>query len=237
MASKKSKGTFVFYESFYNAINTIEDVNLKLQAYDLIAQYGLYNKKVSTNNTILKLAFEMIKPVIDSSDRRYITSVENGKKGGAPKGNKNAVKKQPKTTKKQPPNNQNNLNDNVNDNDNVDVNNNVNERNIGLFLSQNNYETFKNSYPNKTINEKEPIPKDFDFNKLMQAISASEFLKKNNNLSFAWFVTNYDKVINGTYENFTQSTTTAKNNDAVNTHAYTKEQLDSFFTNIDDWEF
>lgn len=234
MASKKSKGTFVFYESFYNAINAIEDVNLKLQAYDLIMQYGLYNKKVATNNAILKVAFEMIKPVIDNSDRRYITSVENGKKGGAPKGNKNAVKKQPKTTKKQPPNNQNNLNDNVNDNDNVNVNYNVNERDIGLFLSQNNYETFKNSYPNKIINKNEAIPNGFDFNKLMQAINASEFLKENNNLSFAWFVANYDKVINGNYKNFTQSTTIAKNDDVIRTHTYTQEEVNSFFTNLDE---
>ena len=227
MASKKSKGTFIFYESFYNAIKAIDDANLKLEAYELIMQYGLYNKKIATNNTILKVAFEMIKPVIDNSDRRYITSVENGKKGGAPKGNKNAQKKQPKTTKKQPLNNQNNLNDNVNDN--------VNERNIGLFLSQKDIETFKNNFPNKHIKEKEPITSNFDFNKLMQAINASEFLKSSDNLSFAWFVANYEAVINGNYKNFTQSTT-AKNTSTINTHNYTKEEVESFFTDLDKLE-
>ena len=235
MAGKKSKGTFIFYESFYNAIKAIDDANLKLEAYELIMQYGLYNKKIATSNAILKVAFEMIKPVIDNSDKRYITSVENGKKGGAPKGNKNAQKKQPKTTKKQPPNNQNNLNDNVNDNDNDNVNYNVNERNIGLFLSQKDIETFKNNYPNKHINEKEPITSDFDFNKLMQAINASEFLKSSDNLSFAWFVANYEAVINGNYKNFTQSTT-AKNESTINTHNYTKEEVESFFTDLDKLE-
>ena len=49
-----------------------------------------------------------IKPTIDSSMKRYKASVENGKKGGAPKGNNNA-KKQPtnnlQTTQEQPENN------------------------------------------------------------------------------------------------------------------------------------
>ena len=49
-----------------------------------------------------------IKPTIDSSMKRYKASVENGKKGGAPKGNNNA-KKQPEnnlqTTQEQPTNN------------------------------------------------------------------------------------------------------------------------------------
>lgn len=55
------------------------------------------------------MAFNFIKPQIDRNNRRY----ENGKKGGAPKGNTNAgkpVKKQPKNNQKQP-----NVNENVND--------------------------------------------------------------------------------------------------------------------------
>jgi hypothetical protein len=42
-----------------------------------------------------------IKATIDNSMKRYNTSIENGKKGGAPKGNNNA-KKQPETTQEQP---------------------------------------------------------------------------------------------------------------------------------------
>ena len=40
-----------------------------------------------------------LKPTIDSSIKKYIQSVENGKKGGAPKGNNNASK-QPKNNQK-----------------------------------------------------------------------------------------------------------------------------------------
>lgn len=50
--------------------------------------------------------FTLIKPQLDANNKRYL----NSKKGGAPKGNKNA-KNNLKTTEGQP-----NVNDNVNDN-------------------------------------------------------------------------------------------------------------------------
>jgi hypothetical protein len=72
----------------------IKDNDIKAQAYDIIVGYALYGKKPKTDEMILKIIFEMVKPIIENSGKRYNASIENGKKGGAPKGNKNAVKEQ-----------------------------------------------------------------------------------------------------------------------------------------------
>ena len=98
------------------------------------------------NTPMLQIFWKSIEYNLYENDKRYKTSVENGKLGGAPKGNKNALKNkydleqpnQPNSTKEQPKQlwvKQNNLNDNVNgngndnddgnDNDNDDVNGNV----------------------------------------------------------------------------------------------------------------
>lgn len=89
-----TRNSFVFYDSFYNALSMIKDNDIKAQAYDIIVGYALYGKKPKTNEMILKIIFEMVKPIIENSGKRYNASIENGKKGGAPKGNKNAVKEQ-----------------------------------------------------------------------------------------------------------------------------------------------
>ena len=123
------KESFVFYKSFYSAINELPN-EYKLEVLEAIMEYN-FNGIIPELTPVAKAMFLLMKPNIDNATQRYEASVENGKKGGAPKGNSNA-KKQPKTTKKQPKNNlkqpSNNLNvyvnDNVNDNDNVVVNNN-----------------------------------------------------------------------------------------------------------------
>ena len=55
---------------------------------------------------LLNALFLAFKPIIDNSISNYDAAVENGKKGGAPKGNQNArkypKKKQPKTTQNNP---------------------------------------------------------------------------------------------------------------------------------------
>lgn len=64
---------------------------------------------------ILEALWETIRPQLYANHQRYL----NGQKGGAPNGNQNARKKQPKNNQKQP-----NVNDNVNvkEDDNVDEN-------------------------------------------------------------------------------------------------------------------
>ena len=122
--------SFVFYKSFYDAIKTMPDEVEQAKAYKYIFEY-VFEGKEPKEKDFATAMFCMVKVNIDNAQKRYIASVENGKKGGAPKGNQNA-KKQPKnnlkTTQKQPKNNLNyndNVNVNVNDNDNVNNNNNI----------------------------------------------------------------------------------------------------------------
>ena len=89
------------YDSFLEAMKHLNDVEfrecvLKIRDYAL---EGIYEDSISP---MVNVIMAMAKPNIDSARRRYMASVENGKKGaefgklgGAPKGNQNARKKQP----------------------------------------------------------------------------------------------------------------------------------------------
>ena len=106
------KDSFIFYRSFYEAIKDLNNKD-QLNLFLAICELSL-NEEDTEIDGIANTIFKLMKPQILANNRRY----ENGKKGGAPKGNDNA-KKQPKnnldTTKKQP---NNNVNENVNVNDN-----------------------------------------------------------------------------------------------------------------------
>ena len=121
---KKPRESFVFYRSFYDAINKCP-ADSRLVLYEAITRYALDGIEPRFEG-ILDLVWTLVKPQLDANWKRYL----NGFKGGAPVGNQNAVK-QPKnnqkTTKKQP-------NVNVNDNDNVNVNDNKNE-NFDFYFS------------------------------------------------------------------------------------------------------
>ena len=116
------RDSFIFYRSFYEAAQDLEDAD-RLKFYDAVLEYALNGSETLTERSSARAVFKSVRPQIDVNNQRY----ENGKKGGAPRGNQNA-KKQPKTTKKQPKHNQNttkkqpNVNVNVNDNAN-DINN------------------------------------------------------------------------------------------------------------------
>ena len=67
-----------------------------------IRDYALEDIDEESQSPYVNIILAMAKPNIDSARRRYMASVENGKKGaefgklgGAPKGNQNARKKQP----------------------------------------------------------------------------------------------------------------------------------------------
>lgn len=91
--------------SFYEAMKALPD-NERLQLYDAICEYSLNGVAPQTLPVVANSLFIVMKPNIDSSNRRYNASALNGKKGGAPRGNQNA-KKQPKNNQtKQPKNKQ-----------------------------------------------------------------------------------------------------------------------------------
>ena len=122
MAKKEEKGSFVMYDSFLEAMKHLNDAEFR-ECVMKIRDYALEGIDEESQSPYVNIILAMAKPNLDSARRRYMASVENGKKGaefgelgGAPKGNKNASKKQPL---KQP------LDVDVDDNVNVNVNEDV----------------------------------------------------------------------------------------------------------------
>ena len=113
--------SFIFYKSFYESIKELDPLD-QVQIYDAIFKYQFEAEEIELKG-ICKSIFTLIIPQLEANNKRYL----NGLKGGAPKGNRNATKKQPKNnlelTKKQP-NVNDNENVNVNENENVNVNDN-----------------------------------------------------------------------------------------------------------------
>lgn len=118
--------SFVFFKSFYESIKRLPEEN-QLELYNAVCAYALYGEEPKKLSQLAEAIFILMKPNIDSAQKRYKANVENGKKGGAPKGNQNARKKiekqpndNPKTTEKQP-------NDNLNKDVDKDIDININK--------------------------------------------------------------------------------------------------------------
>lgn len=118
------RDSFVIFKNWAEAIEKLPE-ELQLECYKALAYYGLHGEKPEGMSAITDALLTSFSVGLENSICRYNASVENGKKGGAPKGNQNAKKKvenqvdleQPKTSKnnlKQPKTSKNNLN--VNDN-------------------------------------------------------------------------------------------------------------------------
>ena len=125
--NNNDKRSFVFYDSFLEAMKHLNDVEFR-ECVLKIRDYALEGIEDESEYPMVNVIMSLAKPNLDSARRRYMASVENGKKGaefgelgGAPKGNQNARKKQPL---KQPLDVDDN--DNVNEDVDVDVDVNVN---------------------------------------------------------------------------------------------------------------
>ena len=86
----------VFLPSFYEAVKDLPDSE-RLGVYDAVMRYGLFGE-ITELSPVGNALFLLMRPVIDSSQRRHRAAKANGAKGGAPEGNQNAKK----TTEKQP---------------------------------------------------------------------------------------------------------------------------------------
>lgn len=93
---------FNFLRSFLDAIEECPLEN-QLELYRAIVHYALNREEPGELSPTGKVAWILIRPIID----KQWVSYENGKKGGAPEGNSNAVRNNRKTTEKQPKNNPN----------------------------------------------------------------------------------------------------------------------------------
>ena len=134
-----ARESYIFYASFYEAMKYLPDTDY-VAVSKAINEYALYGNEIELSG-IATAFFQLIKPQLDANNRRR----DAGLKGGAPRGNSNAVKqpktdlqttettetKQPElnfeTTETADKNNQKqpNYNVNVNDNVNENVNDNV----------------------------------------------------------------------------------------------------------------
>ena len=108
--------SFVFYASFRDAYEALKTTGQDREYMDALLKFAFDGETTRTGDTITDAFISAFEPQIMANKKRR----ENGKKGGAPKKNKNA-QKQPKVefekTKKQ-----SNENVNVNVNKNVNVN-------------------------------------------------------------------------------------------------------------------
>lgn len=101
------KDIFIFYKSFYDAIKKVPE-EYQLEIYNAILQYSLEGKEPENLSNIAEAIFILIKPNIDSSQKRYETNVENGKKGGRPRKSSNPEpNKKPEKTQQKPNENPN----------------------------------------------------------------------------------------------------------------------------------
>ena len=108
MAKKDEKRSFVFYDSFLSAMKHLSDAEFR-ECVLKIRDYALDGVDEESSSPMVNVIMAMAKPNLDSARKRYIASVENGKKGaeygklgGAPKGNQNARKNNPQSTPTQP---------------------------------------------------------------------------------------------------------------------------------------
>lgn len=90
MGNIQKKDGFIFYKSFYDSINALDE-SMHLEVYKALAEYGLTGEMGDDLSPIAKALLTAMIPTIDNANKRYVASVENGKKGGRPKKNKEVV--------------------------------------------------------------------------------------------------------------------------------------------------
>ena len=79
----EQRSQFTFYESFFNALSRIKKDADRAKAYDAICAYALYGTEPDMDALpdSVAIAFELVKPNLDSSRRK----ANSGKKGGEKK--------------------------------------------------------------------------------------------------------------------------------------------------------
>ena len=77
-------------KSFYDSINALDE-SMQLEVYKALAEYGLTGEMRDDLSPITKALLTAMIPTIDNANKRYVASVENGKKGGRPKKDKEVV--------------------------------------------------------------------------------------------------------------------------------------------------
>lgn len=113
--------SFVFYDGFYNAIKKMRTAEEKAELIEAICKYE-FEGEIPEMSYVCEVAFEVIKPNLDAAAARYDASVENGKKGGRPKKDKNLEEPTITYNNLEEPTRNHNDNENVNENENENAN-------------------------------------------------------------------------------------------------------------------
>ena len=149
------KNSFVFYDSFLSAMKHLNDAEFR-ECVLKIRDYALEGVDEESSSPMVNVIMAMAKPNLDSAKRRYMASVENGKKGaeygklgGAPKGNQNARKNNPQSTPKRP------LDVDVNEDVEEDVNKEVNVNGDDDGNNPSGSIGFQSSFSNSSISFQE----------------------------------------------------------------------------------
>ena len=76
---------FTFYESFYRALKLIKDDHDRLKVYELICEYALYQEEpdLSGLSDSSAIAFELIRPTLDSAAKKAANGQLGGKQSGS----------------------------------------------------------------------------------------------------------------------------------------------------------
>ena len=100
MEAVKEKDNYIMHAKYDEHFKLLTDSELGRLIRD-VNNYVINGvlPQYSDNDRVINMAFSFMKATIDIEKKNYIekckTNKRNGQKGGAPKGNKNAAKKQP----------------------------------------------------------------------------------------------------------------------------------------------
>ena len=184
------KESFVFYKSFYESIKEVDD-NIQLELFKAICEYSLNDEEIELT-PISKALFTLMKPIIDSAKKRYVASVENGKKGGRPRKEENLEKPNQNLEETQTKPNQNlNVNDNVNVNDNINIYSPAKAEQIPYeeIIDYLNFKTNSN-YKHTTQKTKDLIKA-----RINNGFTLEDFKKVIDNKSKEWLGTDFEKFL------------------------------------------
>lgn len=250
------RNKFSFYASYLEAIDTLPD-DQQLQLYKAIAHYALQGEEPDGLTGFAKACFPLIKPNIDSDNRRYDARVQNGSLGGRPREDMEGQK--PSNNLKKP---NHNLSHNLNETeqkpnlpDTEKPNNNLAldiERDIEIKNADNRNldkesditradlqslsKKFSEDYPLRdiTIPASLVIPQNFNGQLMLDKLQQSTWLRTHDNLGLAWCIKNYDRIINDAYRDDEPKTKSVPG--AIHTRKYTQEENESILKKFENME-
>ena len=96
MGNSQGRKGFFFYKSWLEQIEMLDNDRDKLMLFEMIAEFGIYGKiKERKVSQMIKMAWLSIEPNLRANWGKYLNGItpKKTKSKGAPKGNKNAQKK------------------------------------------------------------------------------------------------------------------------------------------------